>query len=67
MIVALDVYTDWLGIPDGPRPPDHYQLLRLVKFEDDLDKINKFYKKLRPRYSCADAKDRRFRCSSCHA
>jgi len=44
--VALDVYKHWLGIPDGPRPPDHYQLLRLVEFEDDFDKINKFYKKL---------------------
>ena len=32
--MALDVYKDWLGIPEGPRPPDHYQLLRLVQFED---------------------------------
>lgn len=42
----LDVYKDWLGIPEGPRPPDHYQLLRLVRFEDDADKIRAHYKKL---------------------
>jgi len=44
--VAIDVYKEWLGIPEGPRPPDHYQLLRLVQFEDDTDKIRKNYKKL---------------------
>jgi hypothetical protein len=44
--LALDVYKDWLGIPDGPRPPDHYQLLRLVQFEDAFDKIRANYKKL---------------------
>jgi hypothetical protein len=44
--VAIDVYKEWLGIPEGPRPPDHYQLLRLVQFEDDIEKIRKNYKKL---------------------
>ena len=44
--MALDVYKDWLGIPDGPRPPDHYQLLRLVQFEDDAEKIQAHYRKL---------------------
>lgn len=44
--MALDVYKDWLGIPEGPRPPDHYQLLRLVEFEDSADKIRANYKKL---------------------
>jgi len=42
----LDVYKEWLGIPEGPRPPDHYQLLRLVQFEDDAEKIRKNYTKL---------------------
>jgi hypothetical protein len=42
----LDVYKEWLGIPDGPRPPDHYQLLRLKQFEDAVDKIRANYKKL---------------------
>ncbi|MBS0265181.1 MAG: general secretion pathway protein GspE [Planctomycetes bacterium] len=42
----MDVYKEWLGIPDGPRPPDHYQLLRLKKFEDSVDKIRANYKKL---------------------
>jgi hypothetical protein len=44
--VELDVYKEWLGIPEGPRPPDHYQLLRLVQFEDSADKIRGNYKKL---------------------
>lgn len=42
----IDVYKEWLGIPEGDRPPDHYQLLRLVQFEDDPDKIRNNYKKL---------------------
>lgn len=46
MADELDVYKDWLGIPEGPRPPDHYTLLRLVMFEDSLDKIRNNYKKL---------------------
>lgn len=44
--MAIDVYKEWLGIPEGPRPPDAYALLRLVQFEDDVDKIRKNYKKL---------------------
>lgn len=42
----MDVYKEWLGIPDGPRPPDHYQLLRLKQFEDSVEKIRANYKKL---------------------
>ena len=44
--MAIDVYKEWLGIPEAPRPPDHYQLLRLVQFEDDAEKVRKNYKKL---------------------
>lgn len=44
--MEIDVYKEWLGIPDGPRPPDHYTLLRLVRFEDDPDKVRKNYRKL---------------------
>lgn len=44
--MELDVYKEWLGIPEGPRPPDHYQLLRLVQFEDDFEKVRGNYKKL---------------------
>ncbi|NQV27068.1 MAG: general secretion pathway protein GspE [Rhodopirellula sp.] len=44
--MELDVYKDWLGIPDGPRPPDQYELLRLVRFEDATDKVRANYKKL---------------------
>lgn len=44
--MAIDVYKEWLGIPEGPRPPDHYQLLRLVQFEDGVEKIRANYKKL---------------------
>ncbi len=42
----INVYKEWLGIPDRDGPPDHYQLLRLVKFEDDVEKIRNNYKKL---------------------
>lgn len=42
----MDFYKEWLGIPDGPRPPDHYELLRVKRFEDDPDKIRAHYKKL---------------------
>lgn len=42
----IDVYKEWLGIPEGVRPPDHYTLLRLVQFEDDLEKIRGNYRKL---------------------
>ena len=44
--MAIDVYKEWLGIPEDQRPPNHYQLLRLVQFEDDVNKIRKYYKKL---------------------
>lgn len=44
--MGIDVYKDWLGIPEGERPPHHYDLLRLVKFEDDEEKIRAHYKKL---------------------
>jgi hypothetical protein len=46
MADEIDVYKEWLGIPEGDRPPDHYQLLRLVQFEDETDKIRNNYKKL---------------------
>ncbi|MFV0444154.1 MAG: hypothetical protein ACK5Q5_11350 [Planctomycetaceae bacterium] len=42
----MDFYKEWLGIPEGPRPPDHYELLRVRRFEDDVDKVRAHYKKL---------------------
>lgn len=42
----IDVYKEWLGIPEGVRPPDFYTILRLVQFEDDTDKIQANYRKL---------------------
>ncbi len=44
--MELDVYKEWLGIPEGPRPPDHYTLLRLVQFEDSAERVRANYKKL---------------------
>ncbi|MDG2208187.1 MAG: hypothetical protein P8K78_09815 [Pirellulales bacterium] len=41
-----DVYRDWLGIQDTERPLDYYQLLRLKKFEDDQDRIQRHYRKM---------------------
>lgn len=45
-MAEIDVYKEWLGIPEGTRPPDHYTLLRLVQFEDDIEKIRTNYRKL---------------------
>lgn len=42
----IDVYKEWLGIPEGDRPPDFYTLLRLVQFEDNPDRIQNNYRKL---------------------
>jgi hypothetical protein len=45
-VAELDVYKEWLGIPEGDRPPDLYTLLRVVQFEDDAEKIQNNYRKL---------------------
>jgi len=42
----LDVYRDWLGIKETARPLDFYQLLRLERFEDNIDRIRRHYRKL---------------------
>jgi len=44
--LEIDVYKEWLGIPETERPATLYALLRLVQFEDSEDKIRKHYKKL---------------------
>jgi hypothetical protein len=46
MAAKLDVYREWLKIPDADRPLSHYQLLRLTKFEDDVAKIRGNYRKM---------------------
>jgi hypothetical protein len=40
MSKQLDVYRDWLKIPDGHRPPDHYALLGLDRGTEDVVRIN---------------------------
>jgi hypothetical protein len=45
-MAEMDLYKEWLGIPEGPRPPDHYELLRCVRFTDEAEKIRAHYKKL---------------------
>ena len=52
----MDFYKEWLGIPDGPRPPDHYELLRLKQFDDETAKVRANYKKLNT--PCAEICDR---------
>lgn len=46
----MNPYKEWLGIPDDKLPesgpPDHYELLRLRRFEDDQAKIEGNYRKL---------------------
>jgi hypothetical protein len=44
MSKTLDVYRDWLKITETARPLNHYQLLRLKKFEDDPAKIREHYR-----------------------
>ncbi len=46
MATQIDVYKEWLQIPDAERPLNHYQLLRLKKFEDDAAKIRGNYRKM---------------------
>jgi len=46
MSETLDVYRDWLKITAPDRPLNHYQLLRLKRFEDDVAKIRDHYRKL---------------------
>jgi formylglycine-generating enzyme required for sulfatase activity len=36
---SFDPYHQWLGIPPGEQPPDHYRLLGVPLFESDLDVI----------------------------
>jgi len=33
--MAQDLYTEWLSVPPGDRPPNHYALLNLPLFESD--------------------------------
>jgi hypothetical protein len=46
MATQIDVYKEWLQIADAERPLNHYQLLRLKKFEDDAAKIRGNYRKM---------------------
>jgi hypothetical protein len=46
MTGTLDVYRDWLGIEEEARPLNHYQILRLKRFEDNPAKIREHYRKL---------------------
>ena len=36
---AFDAYHQWLGIPPGEQPPNHYRLLGVPLFESDPDVI----------------------------
>ena len=42
----IDVYRDWLKITEPARPPDHYTLLKLKRFEDNPEKVRGNYRKL---------------------
>ncbi len=39
MASAFDPYHKWLGIPPSEQPPNHYRLLGIPIFENDLDVI----------------------------
>src|SRR5687768_3110455 len=34
-----DLYTTWLNVPPGPRPPDHYALLGLPRFAGTREEV----------------------------
>lgn len=40
MSEVFDPYRQWLGVPSGPRPPNHYALLGLSLFEQDAEAIS---------------------------
>lgn len=37
---AFDPYEQWLGIPPGPRPPDHYRLLGVAPFDENAQRLH---------------------------
>ncbi|MEX2175728.1 MAG: hypothetical protein WD872_15290 [Pirellulaceae bacterium] len=37
--MSFDPYQQWLGIPPHEQPADHYRLLGLARFEDDVARI----------------------------
>ena len=39
--MSRDLYTEWLGIPPGERPPNHYDLLGVMAFCNDIPTIEK--------------------------
>ncbi|MHC4777189.1 MAG: hypothetical protein ACYTFG_01290, partial [Planctomycetota bacterium] len=39
--MGLDVYRDWLGIPEEDRPPNLYRLFGLPDYTDDSDEIER--------------------------
>ena len=43
MANVLNPYHDWLGLKPSSTDPNHYELLGLVEFEDDLKRINGAY------------------------
>jgi hypothetical protein len=40
MADAFDPYYTWLAIPKAEQPPDHYRLLGLPRYEENLDVIS---------------------------
>ncbi|HQU45105.1 MAG TPA: hypothetical protein PK867_19985 [Pirellulales bacterium] len=40
MMQAFDPYHKWLGIPPKDQPPNHYRLLGIELFEEDLEVID---------------------------
>lgn len=46
MPAQIDVYRDWLRIPEANRPLSYYQLLRVKQFEDDTQKIREHYRRM---------------------
>jgi len=41
---TFDPYAEWLQVPPGPRPPDHYALLGIMRTETDADRIQSAFR-----------------------
>src|ERR1043165_4722197 len=65
--VEFDPYAEWLRVPPGPRPPDHYALLGLQRFagtsEEIEDRAHKQLERL-DRYALSPDAGRRTLCQT---
>ena len=65
--MARDLYTEWLEIPAGERPPDYYTLLGIPRFCDDVELIEQAARRriqILDRYKIHPKRKKREACSA---